>query len=116
MISDLMLYGTKVALLVGLAALTLERVAAWRGLPRRGLWAAALVLSLALPAVGLLMPKQPMAPRTLVTNPSPSLVAEPRVVTQEFRAPDTAASSTTKSQLSSVIRLGPLERYSNKFF
>jgi hypothetical protein len=30
MISDLMLYGTKVALLVGLAALALERVAAWR--------------------------------------------------------------------------------------
>ena len=49
MISDLMLYSAKVALLIGLAALALERVAAWRGLPRRALWAAALVLSLALP-------------------------------------------------------------------
>ena len=35
MISDLMLYGTKFTLLIGLAALALERVAAWRGLPRR---------------------------------------------------------------------------------
>lgn len=98
MISDLMLYGTKVALLIGLAGLALERVAAWRGLPRRFLWAAALVLSLALPALGLLMPKQEMAPRAFVITPSQPLVAAPRVVAKEFRAPDTAVSGTIKSQ------------------
>ena len=47
MIGDLMLYGTKVAVLIGLAGLVLERVAAWRAFPRRGLWAATLVLSAA---------------------------------------------------------------------
>jgi len=51
MIGVLMLYGTKVALLMGLTGFALERVAAWRGLPRRGLWATALVLSVALPAL-----------------------------------------------------------------
>jgi len=55
MISELMLYGTKMALLIGLAALAPESVAAWRGLPRRGLWAAALVLSVALPALAVLI-------------------------------------------------------------
>jgi hypothetical protein len=43
MISDFMFYGTEVALLIAVAGLALERVAAWRGFPRRGLWAAALV-------------------------------------------------------------------------
>jgi beta-lactamase regulating signal transducer with metallopeptidase domain len=98
MISDVMVYGGKVALLIGLAALALEQVAAWRGFPRRGLWAAALVLSLALPALGLLVPKPAMALRPSVINPSLSSVAEPRVVTRESRAADTAASTAIKSQ------------------
>ena len=98
MISDLMLYGTKIALLIGLAGLALERVAAWRGLPRRAVWAAALVLSLALPVLELLMPKQAMAPQAFVIAPSHALVAAPRVVAKEFRAPDTAVSGTIKSQ------------------
>jgi beta-lactamase regulating signal transducer with metallopeptidase domain len=97
MIIDLMLYGTKVALLIGLAGLALERVAAWRGLPRRALWATALVLSVALPALAVLTPKQAMAPPAFVTNPSPSLVAAPNAVAREFRAPDAAASIPIKS-------------------
>ena len=98
MISDLMLYGAKVALLIGLAGLALERVAAWRGLPRRALWAAALVLSLALPVLGLLMPKQATVPQASVITPPRSLVA-PDVVAHEFRVSDTPASSTIKSKL-----------------
>jgi beta-lactamase regulating signal transducer with metallopeptidase domain len=97
MIGDLMLYGTKVAVLIGLAGLVLERVAAWRALPRRGLWAAALVLSVALPALAVLTPKQAMAPTEFVTNPSASSAAAPNAVTQVFRAPDTAASIAIKS-------------------
>jgi beta-lactamase regulating signal transducer with metallopeptidase domain len=97
MIEDLMLYGTKVAVLIGLAGLVLERVAAWRALPRRGLWAAALVLSVALPALAVLTPKQAMAPTEFVTNPSPSSAAAPNAVTQVFRAPDTVASIPIKS-------------------
>jgi beta-lactamase regulating signal transducer with metallopeptidase domain len=98
MISDLMLYGTKVALLVGLAALALERVAAWRGLPRRGLWAGALVLSVALPALAVLTPRQVMPPPVVVTNASPASATAPQpVVTPQFRAPDTAASLASKS-------------------
>jgi beta-lactamase regulating signal transducer with metallopeptidase domain len=98
MISDLMLYSAKVALLIGLAGLALERVAAWRGLPRRALWAVALVLSLALPVLGLLMPKQAMTPPAFVSTPSRTLVGAPRVVASEFRESDTAASSTMKSK------------------
>lgn len=98
MISDLMFYGAKVALLIGLAGLALERVAAWRGFPRRALWAAALTLSLALPLLGLLMPKQMTAPRAFVNTPSRSLVGAPRVVAKEFRAPDAAASGAIKQK------------------
>jgi beta-lactamase regulating signal transducer with metallopeptidase domain len=98
MIGDLMFYGAKVALLIGLAGLALERVAAWRGFPRRALWATALVLSLALPVLGLLMPKQTTAPRAFVNTPSRSLVGAPRVVAKELRAPDTAASNAIKSE------------------
>jgi hypothetical protein len=52
-----------------LAGLALESVAAWRGLPRRAVWVAALVLSLALPVLGLLMQKQAMGPRTFAIKP-----------------------------------------------
>src|SRR5450432_3308234 len=97
MISDLMFYGTKVALLIGLAGLALERVAAWRGFPRRGLWAAALMLSVAVPALAELMPKQAMAPPAFVTNPAPSSVAAPNAVAQVFRAPTAAAFIAIKS-------------------
>jgi beta-lactamase regulating signal transducer with metallopeptidase domain len=98
MIGDLMLYGTKVALLIGLAALTLERVAAWRALPRRGLWAGALVLSMALPAVMALTPKQALAPPAFVTDPLPSSAGAPNPVAREFGAPDAGAPVALKPQ------------------
>src|SRR5258708_1539642 len=97
MIGDLMLYGTKVAVLIGLAGLVLERVGAWGALRRRGLWAASLVLSVALAALAVLTPKQAMAPTEFVTNASPSSAAAPNAVAQVFRAHDTAASITIKS-------------------
>jgi beta-lactamase regulating signal transducer with metallopeptidase domain len=97
MISDLMLYGTKVALLIGLAALTLERVAAWRGLPRRGVWAGALVLSVALPALAVLTPKQAMAPAAIVTHPLPPSAAAPDRVARESGVPAAAAPVALKS-------------------
>jgi beta-lactamase regulating signal transducer with metallopeptidase domain len=97
MISDLMLYGTKFTLLIGLAALALERVAAWRGLPRRGLWAAALVLSVALPALAVLMPKQAIVPAAFMPEPSPSSAAALNGVAQAFRAPDAVAPTKLKS-------------------
>jgi beta-lactamase regulating signal transducer with metallopeptidase domain len=97
MIGDLMLYGLKVSLLIGLAGLAFERVAAWRGLPRRGLWAGALVLSVAMPALAALTPKQVMAPPPFATIPPPSSAAAPNAVAQVFRVPDTAASVAIKS-------------------
>jgi beta-lactamase regulating signal transducer with metallopeptidase domain len=98
MISDLMLYGTKVALLIGLAALALERVAAWCRLPRRGLWAGALVLSVVLPAVLVLTPRQVRAPPAVVINPSTASAATPKPVAEQFRVPDAVASVARKSQ------------------
>jgi beta-lactamase regulating signal transducer with metallopeptidase domain len=97
MIGDLMLYGTKIAVLIGLAGLVLERVAGWRALPRRGLWAATLVLSVTLPALAVLTPKQAMAPTEIVPNPLSWSATAPNAVTQVFRAPDTAASIAIKS-------------------
>jgi BlaR1 peptidase M56 len=97
MITDLMLYGTKVALLIGVAALALERVAAWRGFPRRGIWAAALVLSLAVPTLSLLMPGQATAPRAFAIDPSPSLLARPGSP-REFRALEPARPGAIPSQ------------------
>ena len=44
------------ALLMGLAALVAERVAAWLGAPARGVWAAALFASVALPLLSLWAP------------------------------------------------------------
>jgi beta-lactamase regulating signal transducer with metallopeptidase domain len=73
MISDLMLYASTVALLISVAALALERVTAWRGLPRRGVWAAALVLSLAAPMLVVLMPRQARAPQA--AGPAPSSIS-----------------------------------------
>jgi beta-lactamase regulating signal transducer with metallopeptidase domain len=97
MTSDLIIYGTQVAFLVGVAALALERVATWRGLPRRGVWAAALVFSVALPALAVLTPRQSIAPPALVTHPTPSSAAAPNAVGQGFRAPDVAASVAIRS-------------------
>jgi beta-lactamase regulating signal transducer with metallopeptidase domain len=97
MTSDLMFYGTQIALLVGLAALALERVAGWRGLPRRGVWAAALVISVALPALAVLTPRPAMAPPTLVTHPTPSSAAVPNAVVQGIREPDVAVPAAIRS-------------------
>jgi len=59
-IADLMVYGLEVALWVGAAAWAIERVAIWRRQPRRVFWAAAMVLSVAIPIVGVMLP--PKAP------------------------------------------------------
>jgi hypothetical protein len=56
MIGDLMLYGTAVAFLFGLAGIALERIAIWRRVPRRGVWGATLVLSVVFPIVAILLP------------------------------------------------------------
>jgi beta-lactamase regulating signal transducer with metallopeptidase domain len=77
MIANLMLYGGAMALLIGVATLLLERVAAWHQLPRRGLWAAAMAASVALPMMAALRPHAapatpPIAPpatHTTITNP-----------------------------------------------
>jgi hypothetical protein len=49
-------YGFLVAVLFGLAALAAERAFAIRSWPRRGLWAASLIASLAVPVLALLVP------------------------------------------------------------
>ena len=54
MMAGLMLYGTAVALLIGLAGLAAEHVTARHCWPRRGIWMATLILSLGLPAVMVL--------------------------------------------------------------
>ena len=91
MIGDLMLYGAKIALLIGIAAVALERVAAWRGLARRSLWAAALILSVALPAAAVLMPDHASAASHL-TQPFFSRGA-PQATVPDVQAPFTAVPS-----------------------
>ncbi|MBV8806499.1 MAG: hypothetical protein JO042_15690, partial [Sinobacteraceae bacterium] len=50
MLTDIMLYGAATTLLIGLAGLAVERIAAQLSWPRRGVWLATLILSLAFPA------------------------------------------------------------------
>lgn len=52
----LMIYFSAVAVLIGLAAIVLERVALWRRFPLRWAWATGLLLSLLLPTLALLSP------------------------------------------------------------
>lgn len=59
MILDFVLYSTTIATLVAIAGLALERIAAWRRFPRRGIWALTLVLSIAIPTMKLLEAHQP---------------------------------------------------------
>jgi len=66
MIAHLMIYGLEVALWLGAAAWAIERVAIWRGRPRRVGWAAAMVLAVAIPTVGMLLP--PAADTTAVIS------------------------------------------------
>ncbi|HEX6038493.1 M56 family metallopeptidase [Longimicrobium sp.] len=61
MILPWMAYATAVALLLGLAALVLERVVRLRGGPVRGLWAGALAGSLLVPALAAIVPALPGA-------------------------------------------------------
>jgi beta-lactamase regulating signal transducer with metallopeptidase domain len=88
MMIGLMLYGTAVALFIGLAGLALERVAAWRGLQRRGIWAAALMLSVALPTLSVLTPQRAMAPPELVGRAPPSRSVALQPVAPISGAPD----------------------------
>lgn len=62
MTTDLVPYGIAVALLFGLAGLALERIAACRGVARRGIWVATLILSVAIPTMKFLAPHWPAPP------------------------------------------------------
>jgi len=80
MIARLMIYGTEVAVLVSIGAWAIERVAIWRGFARRGCWAAALVLSVGIPVIGILMPAktppQPaVTPAAMVSHDTPARAA-----------------------------------------
>ena len=59
MTGNLIVYGSAVALLFGLAGLALERIAAWRGRARRGVWVVTLILSVAFPTMNLLALHRP---------------------------------------------------------
>lgn len=59
MILGLLIYGTTVALVLTLGGLALEPIAARLGLPRRGVWAGALLLSIAVPAIMVMTPHAP---------------------------------------------------------
>lgn len=56
MIAGWMAQAILTAALLGIGALAAERVAGWFGLPRRGIWAAAIAGSILLPALSLLAP------------------------------------------------------------
>jgi beta-lactamase regulating signal transducer with metallopeptidase domain len=73
MITQLMLYGLQVTALLAIAASAIERVAFWRGWARRGCWAAAMLLSVALPVVGVLHPAKPPEPSP---RPAPTVTRQ----------------------------------------
>lgn len=106
MISDLMVYGTKIALLVGLGGLALERVAAWRRLPRRAVWTAALMVSLAVPALGLITRPQRVESSGVSTNLPSVLLAPQRI--------EPRAARTMESVSSSAVLAPPQQENSSK--
>lgn len=74
MTGNLIVYGSAVALLFGLAGLALERIAAWRGRARRGVWVVTLILSVAFPTMKLIAPHRPApAEAALSVNWTPLL-------------------------------------------
>lgn len=103
MIAHLMVYGLEVALWVGAAAWASERVAIWRRLPRRVGWAAAMVLSVTIPIVGIMLPpKTPPAPvlASEVTPDAPAVRSVPALasvatlpVSSRTPVPDTRGST-----------------------
>ena len=62
MIATWMAYSVALGVLIGLAALSLERVAALWGRPRRLVWAAAVATSLLVPPAALVLPRPPTPP------------------------------------------------------
>jgi hypothetical protein len=56
------LYSSVVALLLCIAGLAIERIAAWRHLPRRGIWALTLMVSIAFPTAMALLPRSAVVP------------------------------------------------------
>ncbi len=75
MIVHLMTYAFRTSLLIGLAALAVEPILADPGWPRRGIWVFSLVVSVALPAAAVLIPRD--APR-YVSTPGPRILAPTR--------------------------------------
>jgi beta-lactamase regulating signal transducer with metallopeptidase domain len=80
MITQLMIYGTEVAVLVSIAAWAIEQVAMWRGFARRGCWTAALLLTVGIPIVSILIPAQappqnPVTPAVAFSQDAPALPA-----------------------------------------
>jgi beta-lactamase regulating signal transducer with metallopeptidase domain len=74
MIASLIIYAFAVALLIALAGWALEKLGAWRAWPRRGIWAAALLLSLAYPALKVMLPHQTeVAPGMVEIQPEATL-------------------------------------------
>lgn len=100
MIADLMRYGLTVALLIAVAGLALERVAAWRGASRRGIWLCALLLSLALPTLGVMVSSRVAAPvEATVVTPAPIAGRATHGPAPDYGLPDdqTAAATATPS-------------------
>jgi beta-lactamase regulating signal transducer with metallopeptidase domain len=69
-ILDLMLYSSAIATLVAIAGLALERIAASREFPRRGVWVATLLVSLVIPAINVLERPQPASSKTPLAVPA----------------------------------------------
>ncbi|HEX8693454.1 MAG TPA: M56 family metallopeptidase, partial [Longimicrobium sp.] len=85
-----MLYCAAVAVLLGLGALAAERALAAFGRPTRWAWAAALFLSLAVPAAARLFPRQappaPAAPKVAAASAGPAAAAGGTAVPLELPA------------------------------
>ncbi|HWK89439.1 MAG TPA: hypothetical protein VNP72_05565, partial [Longimicrobium sp.] len=74
-----MLRAMAAAALLTVAALAVERAAAWLGRPRRWVWAAAMAASLLVPAAGVvapgLLPRVDLLPRPLASAAAPTAAA-----------------------------------------
>jgi beta-lactamase regulating signal transducer with metallopeptidase domain len=97
-LAGIMVYAAATTLLIGLAALALERVAAQLLWSRRGIWLAALILSLVLPSV------------TVLTSRSGGVTSRPEVVTRRSSPTMAAAPIGAPAEPSHSERIGTAGR------
>jgi hypothetical protein len=98
-----LLYGMFFALLLCIAGVAIEQIAAWLNLPRRGIWVIALITSVAYPTVMVLRPRLPALP-----SPPAAIFAAPSGPIRAIEPPSPLVLRTPAARKSIPIHWGSI--------